>query len=305
MVNGSVHQAAAPLLDAARIEACLEHLGETLDSLAQLRSLEDAQRDAIRSAITELLGRQTHLVDEFMHAFTVRELHKYRASHRHSADHAASQAAEIDDILVDEALHYYALLRLAEDCETDSAGHLHRTAAYCRVFAEALGCEPLFIEDLCYAAQLHDVGLIAVPDEVLEQRGMMASYDRILLDTHTKVGAFLVNGVIERLGLEDGPLVAAHEVALYHHERHDGLGVLGLPGDQVPYSARVFQFADAYDALRRHRPYREALGHQAAVDAIQAGNRHGTQQFDPQLLDKFMACAVEFDRLFTTLNEDP
>ena len=304
MVNGSVEQVAVPSLDAARIEACLDHLGETLESLAQLRSLEDVQRDAVRAAIGGLLDHQAQLVDEFIHAFTVQELHKYRASHRLNAELPASQSAEIDDLLVDEALHYYALLRLAEGCEADSAGHLHRTVAYCRVFAEALGCEPLFIEDMCYAAQLHDVGLIAVPDEVLHQRGMMASYDRILLDTHTKVGAYLVNGVIERLGIEDGPLVAAHEVALYHHERHDGLGVLGLPGDQVPYSARVFQFADAYDALRRPRPYREALDHQAAIDAIQAGNRHGTQQFDPELIDTFLDCAGEFDRLFTTMSGD-
>ena len=302
MIESTEHSAAVSLLDPARIEGCLDHLCDTLESLAQIRVLEDVQCKAVRLSIDSLLDHKASLVNEFAHDFTVKELHKYRSAHVDGVDHPESQPAEISDDLVDEALHYYALLRLAEECEADSAGHLHRTAAYCRAFAEALGCDQIFTDDLCYAAQLHDVGMIAVPEEVLHQRGMIASYERSLLDTHTKVGAYLINGVIQRLDLESGPLMAANEVVLYHHERYDGLGVLGLSGERIPYSARVFQFADAYDALRRHRPYREALGHQAAIDAIQAGNRHGAQQFDPELIDTFLDCADGFDQHFTRLN---
>jgi response regulator RpfG family c-di-GMP phosphodiesterase len=290
-------------LDSARIEACLDHVCDTLGSLASVAALEEDQRDTVRDAVRALLDRRAELVDDFAHAFTLRELQHYRAAHRSTGQSAPGDAA-IDDRTVDEALHYYALLQLAEACEAGSAGHLQRTAAYCRVFAEALGCEPLFVDDLCYAAQLHDIGLIAVPKEILEQRGRIENYQQVLLDTHTRAGAFLVNGVIDRLQLDDGPLVAAHEVVLYHHERHDGLGVLGLSGEAIPYPARVFLFADAYDALRRPRPYREALGHDAAVEAIQSANRPGVEQFDPALLDTFLDCAPEVGWLFDRLTAD-
>ncbi len=282
------------LLDSARIEACLDQLDATLGALARLPSLDDAQRMALGSSVHVLLANRTELVDEFAHAFTMRELHRYRATHRHQAT--------IDDHLIDEALHYYALLRLAEGCEPGSAGHLQRTAAYCRVFAGELGCDSMFIGDLFYAAKLHDIGLIIVPPEVVEQRGLVDSYERMLLDTHTKAGAYLVNGIIDRLGIEDGPLVAAHEIVLYHHERYDGQGVLGLAGEAIPFAARVFQFADTYDALRRPRPHRAALDHADTVAAIRDGNQPGVEQFDPALLEPFLACADEFAAQFEQLS---
>jgi response regulator RpfG family c-di-GMP phosphodiesterase len=278
----------------ARIESCVDHLADTLESLAEISVLEEAQADAVRSAVARLIDDRKTFIGEFATAFTRKELLAYRAAHRQYAGEPGSLRPEIDDAMLDEALHYFALLRLAEGCEADSSGHLQRTAEYCRHFADHLGCEPLFIEDLVYAAHLHDVGLIAVPREILTKRGQIDGYERLLLDTHTRAGAYLVNGVIDRLRLDEGPLLAAHEVVLYHHERHDGYGVLGLRGASIPLAARLFQFADVYDALRRPRPHRPALDHDAAVTTMLGANRDGATQFDPELVDAFRDCAATF-----------
>ena len=282
--------------DASRLEACLEHLGQTLGSLAQIEALDPVQREAVTGAVDGLLAQRDVFVERFADAFDRDALHAYRGAHRVPTG-IPSAGDEIDQATVDEALHYFALQRLAESCEPDSAGHLQRTAAYCRTFARELGCDAIFVDDLWYAARLHDIGLIAVPRGIMDQRGQIDSYERVLLDTHTRAGAFLVNSVLDHLGLVEGPLVMARDVALYHHERHDGLGVLGLEGEAIPYASRIFQFADVYDALRRRRPHREPLDHEAAVAIIRAGNQHGAMQFDPQLVEPFLACAPEFGRL--------
>jgi response regulator RpfG family c-di-GMP phosphodiesterase len=280
-----------------RIESCLDHLADSLESLAAISVLEPAQADAVSSAVAPLIEDRKNFVTDFATAFTRDELLAYRTAHRQFADEPEDPQRQIDDALLDEALHYFALLRLAQGCESDSAGHLERTANYCRHFAEHLGCEPLFVEDLVYAARLHDVGLIAVPSEILAKRGVIDSNERLLLDTHTRAGAYLVNSIIDRLWLEDGPLLAAHEVALYHHERHDGYGVLGLRGESIPFAARVFQFGDAYDALRRVRPHRPPLAHDQAVARMREANANDAVQFDPQLFDAFHDCAQEFARI--------
>ena len=280
-----------------RIESCLDHLADSLESLAGIAVLDESQASAVKTAIQPLIDDRKGFVTDFAAAFTRDELLAYRAAHRRFADEPGDAQRDIDDAVLDEALHYFALLRLGQECEADSAGHLQRTSDYCRHFADHLGCDALFVEDLVYAARLHDVGLIAVPREVLDKRGVIDNYERILLDTHTRAGAYLVNSIIDRLRLEDGPLLAAHDVALYHHERHDGYGVLGLRGASIPFAARVFLFADAYDALRRPRPHRSALTHDEAVATMLAANADGVAQFDPELVDAFRDCADDFARI--------
>lgn len=281
----------------ARIESCVDHLADTLESLAEISVLEAEQAAAVRASVARLIEDRQGFVGEFATAFSRSELLAYRAAHGRYADEPDALRPEIDDAMLDEAVHYFALLRLAEGCEADSAGHLQRTAEYCRHFAEHLACERQFTEDLVYAAHLHDVGLIAVPREILTKRGQIDGYERVLLDTHTRAGAYLVNGVIDRLRLDEGPLLAAHDVALYHHERHDGYGVLGLRGASIPLAARLFLFADVYDALRRPRPHRPALSHDAAVATMLEANTGGATQFDPELIEAFRDCAGAFAQI--------
>jgi HD-GYP domain-containing protein (c-di-GMP phosphodiesterase class II) len=100
-------------------------------------------------------------------------------------------------------------------------------------------------------------------------------------------------------------LTLGKEIAYYHHERWDGKGYPeGRRGEQIPLSARIVALADVYDALTSDRPYKKAMGHEESVKIITAGR--GTQ-FDPDLVDAFLANQEVFDRirLFHEFEEQP
>jgi len=124
------------------------------------------------------------------------------------------------------------------------------------------------------------------------------------VDAHTRAGAAMVEGMMETLGVDAGPLATGAEIVRCHHERFDGLGPQGLAGEAIPYAARLFAIADVYDTLRRRRPHREPLDHAAAVVAIRAGNRDGRRQFDPALLPAFVTAADRFDAVFRRVPHD-
>ena len=100
-------------------------------------------------------------------------------------------------------------------------------------------------------------------------------------------------------------LTLGKEIAYYHHERWDGKGYPdGLSGEKIPLSARIVALADVYDALTSDRPYRKAMGHRESVAIIAEGR--GTQ-FDPDLVDAFLANEEVFDRIrmFHEFEEQP
>jgi HD-GYP domain-containing protein (c-di-GMP phosphodiesterase class II) len=100
-------------------------------------------------------------------------------------------------------------------------------------------------------------------------------------------------------------LTLGKEIAYYHHERWDGKGYPeGLRGEKIPLSARIVALADVYDALTSDRPYKKALGHRESVAIIAEGR--GTQ-FDPDLVDAFLANEEVFDRIrmFHEFEEQP
>lgn len=274
----------------------LARLTDTLQGLAGLPGLDVGQRHVVQRRVAALLGQRDRLMSQFRSTCDAAAQAAYRTLRR---DGDALTAQQVHD----ELLHLFALvqLTLAEGAET--MGHLERTAGYARALAEARGDVPQFVATLGKAALIHDVGLLVVPEEIFTRRGLVDSYESLLLDSHTRLGAELVGAVMDALGVDDGPLALGREIVRYHHERYDGLGPQGLAGEAIPYAARLFAIADVYDTLRRRRPHREPLGHAAAVVAVRAGNRDGRVQFDPDLLPAFVACAERFDTTFRAIPE--
>jgi putative two-component system response regulator len=274
----------------------LARLADTLQGLEGLPGLDVVQRHVVQRRVASLLGQRDRLMPQFRATCDAAAQAAYRALRR-NGDALSTQQVH------DELLHLFALvqLTLAEGAET--IGHLERTAGYARALAEARGDAPQFVAALEQAALIHDVGLVVVPQEVFSRRGLVDTYESLLLDTHTRLGAEVVDAVMRALGVDDGPLALGREIVLCHHERYDGLGPQGLAGAEIPYAARLFAIADVYDTLRRRRPHREPLGHAAAVVAIRAGNRDGRVQFDPDLLPAFVACAERFDATFRAIPE--
>ncbi|MBP3367632.1 MAG: HD domain-containing protein [Treponema sp.] len=120
------------------------------------------------------------------------------------------------------------------------------------------------------ASALHDIGKIAIPDEILNKPGRLTPEEFEVMKTHSLKGAEILGG----LELwKDEPLVKyAYQICRWHHERWDGTGYPdGIAGGQIPIAAQVVALADVYDALTSRRCYKDAIPHETAVKMILDG----------------------------------
>jgi diguanylate cyclase (GGDEF)-like protein/putative nucleotidyltransferase with HDIG domain len=144
--------------------------------------------------------------------------------------------------------------------------------------ARALALDDARLDDLRTAARLHDIGKLGVPDAILNKPGRLDANEFRIIQTHPLVGAELLAG----WGLA-GPAT----IVLQHHERLDGSGYpAGLRGDEISIESRIIHAADAYVAMTRDRPYREAM---TQDDAIAELERHSGTQFDPDVVAALVA----------------
>ena len=157
-------------------------------------------------------------------------------------------------------------------------GHSHRVAEYAALIAGELGWSSEEIMNLKYAAHLHDIGKIGIPDMLLNKPACLTPEEYSVIKEHTVIGA----EILKNISLI--PHVA--EVARSHHEHYDGTGYPdGLAGEDIPLSARIVAIADSYDAMNSRRIYRNALPPEKIFEEIE--NNRGIQ-FDPELADIFL-----------------
>jgi len=175
------------------------------------------------------------------------------------------------------------ILRLAKAAEfkdTDTGYHIERVALYSRLIAQEYGLPKSQCEDIYFAAPLHDVGKIAIPDHILKKPGKLTPEEWEIMKEHTILGAKVFEGTKIHL-LQVGAIVAK-----YHHEKWDGSGYPeGLKGTQIPIEARIVAIADVFDALTTKRPYKDPWPVEKAFDLIA---REKGQHFDPELTDVFL-----------------
>lgn len=156
-------------------------------------------------------------------------------------------------------------------------GHSQRVERHAYRTAAAMGLSVGEIEALRLAAALHDVGKIRVPDRVLRKPGRLTDEERVIVEEHVVVGAWMISSV----GSADVVSSVRH-----HHERWDGRGYPdGLASTDIPLFARIIAVADAYDAITSTRPYRASSGREHAVSVLRA--EAGTQ-FDPMIVEAFV-----------------
>ncbi len=158
------------------------------------------------------------------------------------------------------------------------------------------------------ASSLHDIGKIAIPDEILNKPGRLTDEEFAIMKNHSMLGANILSELPAEM--RDAPLVkVAYEICRWHHERYDGRGYPdGLKGDDIPISAQVVAMADVYDALTSERCYKKAFTHKEALKMILEG-QCGT--FNPLLLQCLQGIADTLEHEFTNNlppepeNEDP
>jgi len=173
-----------------------------------------------------------------------------------------------------------ALANAIESRDPYTLNHVEAVNAYAQALASELGWQPDELEALEFAAILHDIGKIGVPEKVLIKTGPLDPDEWEDMRRHPIYGVHMVRGTPY---LEDAiPLI------LHHHERWDGKGYPdGLVGEDIPMGARLLAVADTFHAMTSDRPYRAAIPAEKTYEEIlsQSG-----RQFDPKMVEAFQRC---------------
>jgi len=170
--------------------------------------------------------------------------------------------------------------RVAEYRDDATGQHTDRVGRLCGLIATELGLPQDRANLIARTAPLHDLGKVAISDNVLLKQGPFDDSERENMRKHSALGAKLLSGGTSELAQ------MAEEIALFHHERWDGQGYpCGLEMEEIPISARIVAVADAFDALTHVRPYKEAW---TVSDTLAEIERERGGQFDPQVVDALL-----------------
>jgi diguanylate cyclase (GGDEF)-like protein len=176
----------------------------------------------------------------------------------------------------DRAAQYRAaesLAKAVDERDAYTGSHSQRVGDYSARIARRLGADEPAVELTRLAGNLHDLGKLAIPEEVLRKPGSLSEAERLMLERHPQIGFRM----LESLGVE--PVA---EWVLHHHERWDGAGYPNrLSGNQIPLGARIIFVADAYDAMTSDRAYRQAMPQREALAELE---RCSGTQFDPAVV---------------------
>jgi putative nucleotidyltransferase with HDIG domain len=177
-----------------------------------------------------------------------------------------------------------ALVAAVEVKDSYTHGHSRRTAEIALALGARLGLPPEDLRQLAQGAYLHDVGKIAIPDEILNKPSHLTPHERELIETHSAVGAEMVG--------QAASLAGCVPIVRHHHERYDGAGYPdGIAGRDIPFLARVTAVADVWDALISDRAYRPGWSPQQALAHIVDGSGH---HFDPVVVEALVQLAGEW-----------
>ncbi len=168
-----------------------------------------------------------------------------------------------------------AMSRIVESRDPYTAGHQQQVTQIASIIAEKISLPPERVEAIRISAALHDIGKISVPSEILTKPSRLTDLERELVKTHSQNAYDILKAI-------DFPYTIA-DIILQHHERMDGSGYpQGLKGEEILLEARIVAVADVLEAMSAHRPYRPALGIEAAMEEI---TRHRGLLYDENVVD--------------------
>ena len=172
------------------------------------------------------------------------------------------------------------LAKAGEYRDEVTGNHVVRMAKYSREIGEALGLSDKECDEIEYAAPMHDIGKIGIPDSILRKPGKLTEEEYDVMKGHPKLGMQMLSGSSIKM------VKMASDIAGYHHERFDGTGYpTGLKGHDIPLSARICAIVDVYDALVHERVYKDAIFEDEAIKMMR---EQSGKQFDPELFELFV-----------------
>lgn len=176
-------------------------------------------------------------------------------------------------------LHFlFKLSRYVDSKISHSGTHSITVAQQVHSIAARMGCNEKDIQILYWAALLHDIGKVGVPENVLSKAGPLTDQEWVTMKLHPTVGANILKAV--------NGIGYVAPVVLTHQEKFDGTGYpFGLQGQDIPLGARILAVLDAFDAMTSDRVYRKAFSLKEAVEELQRGNG---KHFDPDVVEVFL-----------------
>lgn len=181
----------------------------------------------------------------------------------------------------DRTLEGWANALELRDKETE--GHSRRVTELTLKLARTLGMSPSDLEQIHRGAILHDIGKMAIPDEILRKPGRLTEEERAIIKQHPATA----HRLLERIPF----LKQALDIPYCHHEKWDGSGYpRGLKGEQIPLAARIFAVVDVWDAVQSERSYNHAWSRQMAIDHLK---EQSGKYFDPQIVGVFLQMVNE------------
>ncbi|WP_168058027.1 diguanylate cyclase [Candidatus Manganitrophus noduliformans] len=157
-------------------------------------------------------------------------------------------------------------------------GHSEGVIEYALLLADALNLGEQEKQSLQLASLLHNIGIVSIPDSILNKPGPLSTEERKIIQAHPGLAQMLIK--------ESHNLDSVLPAILYHHERYDGKGYPnGLTGEEIPFLARVLGVVEAYHAMISVRPYRPKMSHEEAVQELR---KNAGTQFDPGVVKTFL-----------------
>ncbi|MBX7164703.1 MAG: response regulator [Pirellulales bacterium] len=196
------------------------------------------------------------------------------------------------------------LARAGEFRDNDTGNHVLRVGRYAGLVASAMRQGPRFVEMIELAAQLHDIGKIGIPDEILRRPGALSPDEIETMRQHVIYGQKIINPYerahkeasetsepsFERQLANPGRselIQMASRIAMTHHEKWDGTGYpMGLSGEQIPLEGRITAVADVFDALSSRRPYKPPIPFERCLEIIAS---ESGKHFDPRVAEAFLS----------------
>ena len=212
----------------------------------------------------------------------------------------SSRDTVADSVLEGMSVAAFTLAKLAGARSSDTANHIWRIQHYLKALALRLQGHPRFaavltepyINLLYFAAPLHNLGTIGIPDWILLKPSGLTPTEQAVMKTHTTLAHDVLEQVQKTFGYKGEPFTTLKEMARSHHERWDGSGYpQGLSAEQIPLSARLLALADVYEGLISNRVYKVGVPHDQAVAVIFQGRG---SHFDPDIVDAFIEIQDEF-----------